>query len=43
MDDVFASQVTDRYLASFVEVKDVTPAFNAMGQQIYVIKHDILG
>ena len=43
VEDVFADQAKDTELATFSEVKDVTPAFRVLGQQIQVIKKDILG
>lgn len=42
--DVFASQAFDASeLASFSEVKDITPAFKVLWDQVRVIKTDILG
>gem|GEM_PF-3967665 len=42
--DVFVSQAFDASeLATFSEVKDITPAFKVLGDQIRVIKNDILG
>jgi hypothetical protein len=41
--DVFDSQTTDYTLISFAETKGLTPAFNVLGQQINVIKTDIIG
>lgn len=41
--DVFLSQKTALDLVSMSEVKGVTPAFKVLGQQLYVIKNDILG
>ncbi len=41
--DVFNQQSTDIELASFAEVKDVTPAFNVLWRQIATIKNNILG
>jgi hypothetical protein len=41
--DVFANQAMDIELATFSEVKDITPAFTILGNQINVIKKDILG
>jgi len=41
---VFVSQAFDASeLATFSEVKDITPAFKVLGDQIRVIKNDILG
>ena len=42
IDDVFASQQTDITLASFSEVKDVTPAFDMLGKIIGDIKLNVL-
>lgn len=41
--DVFISQKTDLDLVSMSEVRGVTPAFAVLGQQISVIKNNILG
>jgi len=41
--DVFANQGADTELATFSEVKDITPAFKVLGDQIYAIKNTILG
>ena len=41
--DVFTQQTTDIQLAYLAEVKDVTPAFNVIWQQIFTIKNDIIG
>ena len=43
INDVFANQGLDVELATFSEVKDITPAFALLGKQIEVIKDDILG
>jgi hypothetical protein len=41
--DVFANQAMDIELATFAEVKDITPAFTVLGNQIAGIKNNILG
>ncbi|MCX6825450.1 MAG: hypothetical protein NTY80_04495 [candidate division SR1 bacterium] len=41
--DVYESQPADLRLASFTEIKEVTPAFKILGDQIATIKNDILG
>lgn len=41
--DVFANQANDYALATFAEVKTVTPAFKIIGNQIRTIKTDVLG
>ena len=41
--DVFANQANDYALATFAEVKSVTPAFKIIGNQIRTIKTDVLG
>gem|GEM_PF-5186946 len=40
---MFDRQTTDYTLISFAEIKNITPAFNVLGQQINVIKTDIIG
>lgn len=40
--DVFANQQADMDLTTYAEVKDVTPAFNVIGQQIYTITDSII-
>lgn len=41
--DVFVDQSLDLNLATFSEVKDTTPNFALLGDQIYAIKDGILG
>ncbi len=41
--DVFQQQQIDHDLTAYHEIKDVTPAFNIIWQQIYVIKNEIIG
>ncbi len=41
--DVFVSQTVDQDISISSEVKDITPAFTALGIQIQAIKDDILG
>lgn len=41
--DVFANQANDYALATFAEVKSVTPAFKIIWNQIRTIKTDVLG
>ena len=41
--DVFVNQSLDLNLATFSEVKDITPNFALLGDQIYAIKDNILG
>lgn len=42
LNDVFVNQSMDVELATFSEVKDITPAFALLGKQIEVVKNDIL-
>jgi hypothetical protein len=41
--NVLDRQTTDHNLAAYHEIKDVTPAFNIIGQQIHIIKTEIIG
>lgn len=41
--DVLQQQALDHDLAAYAEIKYITPAFNVIGQQIYVIKTEIIG
>lgn len=43
IDAIFVDQARDNNLAGFVEVKDVTPAFNVLWLQIYTIRNNIIG
>ena len=41
--DVLEQHTLDHDLAAYAELKEVTPAFNVIGQQIHIIKTEIIG
>ncbi len=43
LEDVFVDQTVDSALATSAELKEITPAFTILGQQIITIKNDIIG